>query len=728
MSDGYTKNLEEVMNAERAYIHETGGESGQKAGKLVGLALSGGGIRSASFGLGVLQALVSGKVLDKVDYLSTVSGGGYLGSSLTWFLSQKMPGSDKHYGTKSGNFPFGRPNAPGRTQGEKPNAVLDFIRQHGNYLIPGQGLNLLSLVGVTLRALLVSLVVHFSLFTCGIWLLHKITKGLFALSKGSALERLEGFGHWLFLAAGLLAVTFVAGSFLYSLSTFLLQGSSTKKYGSRKSGQKILGVLLSGTFVCLLRSYLGDLGDEIAAGGGTILGSLVGFLQYRKAQKANQPEKGGSFQIYAGVFLLLYGLALGSFILALTISRSISSGNFIFSGSDLYILIPLGVALVFGLIVNTNYLSPHRMYRDRLMETFLPNPEAVATNQWGKATNADVTLIETMCQSPNRRPYHLINTNLVLVDSPTSKYRGRGGDNFVLSPLYCGSDATGWRESREYMKAGRSSGMTLPTAMATSAAALNPNTGVAGQDPTRNRLVSALLSILNLRLGYVAPHPDPDKAWSLPPNFLYPGLRDGIVGGGLRENRRMIELSDGGHFENLALYELIRRKCDVIIAIDGGADPEFEFGDLSNASEKARVDLGAKISFPDLNEREETDPEEEKQPGEEKKTYGLKWLLPRSAHKSHQKLIKKYDLAERGFAVGEIRYADRPPGTLLYIKTTMTPDLSPDIYGYKSAHPDFPDQSTADQFFDETQFEAYRELGYHLGWQMLKANKDEKWI
>ena len=56
---------------------------------LVGLALSGGGIRSAMFSLGVLQALAGRNLLKYVDYLSTVSGGGYIGSSLTWLMSKK---------------------------------------------------------------------------------------------------------------------------------------------------------------------------------------------------------------------------------------------------------------------------------------------------------------------------------------------------------------------------------------------------------------------------------------------------------------------------------------------------------------------------------------------------------------------------------------------------------------------------------------------------------------
>ena len=183
----------------------------------------------------------------------------------------------------------------------------------------------------------------------------------------------------------------------------------------------------------------------------------------------------------------------------------------------------------------------------------------------------------------------------------------------------------------------------------------------------------------------------------------------------------MIELTDGGHFENLALYELIRRRARVIIVSDGGADPKFRFEDLGNATERVRVDFGAKISF--------DDPE-----------YDLRSLLPRSADEESVLHKRKYKLAKRGFAIGTIRYADNKDqaakgdlvnpkptplteGTLIYFKTTMIPGLPTDIYSYKSANPSFPDQSTADQFFDETQFEAYRELGYQIGKRMLAEAK-----
>ncbi|HJP33077.1 MAG TPA: hypothetical protein QGF95_21235 [Candidatus Latescibacteria bacterium] len=242
-------------------------------------------------------------------------------------------------------------------------------------------------------------------------------------------------------------------------------------------------------------------------------------------------------------------------------------------------------------------------------------------------------------------------------------------------------------------------GMTLATAMAISGAAANPNTGVAGGGLMRNRLVSLLMSLLNVRLGYWGSNPRLKMRGR--PNYIVPGLR-GVLGLGLNEEKRAVELTDGGHFENLGIYELVRRQAKLIIVSDGACDFEFGFGDLANATERVRADFGAEIRFD--NDR-----------------YGLEGLIPGSAGEGTQ--AEKYKLAQRGFAVGTITYRDADPGTLLYIKSTLTPGLSPDLYGYRSANPTFPDQTTADQWFDEAQFEAYRELGEQLGEQLLAENE-----
>lgn len=135
-------------------------------------------------------------------------------------------------------------------------------------------------------------------------------------------------------------------------------------------------------------------------------------------------------------------------------------------------------------------------------------------------------------------------------------------------------------------------------------------------------------------------------------------------------------LSDGGHFDNMGLYELIRRRCTFIILSDAEEDQDATCEGLANAIRRCRIDFGTDIHI-DTTE-----------------ITGLK--------KSH--VVR-----------GDIRYPgdNKPSGTLIYIKTVVTGDELPDIKEYHAKNKTFPNQSTSDQFFDETQFESYRLLGYH---------------
>ena len=130
-----------------------------------------------------------------------------------------------------------------------------------------------------------------------------------------------------------------------------------------------------------------------------------------------------------------------------------------------------------------------------------------------------------------------------------------------------------------------------------------------------------------------------------------------------------------------------------------GADPSFNFDDLANAIEKVRVDFGVQINFVDK--------------------WAVDGILPNSL--GDNLFQKKYELAARGFAFADIVYNDKSVGKLVYIKLANINGLPNDLYSYKGVYPAFPHQPTSDQFFDEKQFEAYRELGYHITKQMFKS-------
>lgn len=702
MNNNFTTNDQDVIKAELDHI-----AASRKRHKISGndysaFAISGGGIRSAAFGLGVMQALVSAGVLNKIDYLSTVSGGGYIGSSLTWFLKKGLPPGGTA-GTDASNFPLGQPRTGARLSDKRdevsPNSALDFIRQHGHYLTPTKLLGFASLVATALRTSLVSLIAYFLLAATAMILI--IPLGLFEpvfvadLPLPALLPAVLATNGFL-IAAFTLALLFAALSVLYSLRTRL----GPANYFGRTNVQIAQGIMLQltiwFTFLGVLpfvEGWLTTLRMAVEAAGVTaVLGAIMGYWQQRRQQ---QQQSASPLIGMIGAVLLIYGLVFGAYLFARAVTDA---------GNVPWIAVA-AAALVMGLVVNTNYLSLHRGYRDRLMETFMPDMESVEKNRWGRATEADKALIEDMCREPNERPYHLIGANVVLINSPTSKYRGRGGDCFLFSPLYCGSNATGWIRSNSYMKRG-GRGITLSTAMAVSGASFNPNSGNSGRGLTHNRLVSTVFSLLNIRLGYWAANPNRKRSRWIQPNFIYPGLKGGIFGGAFREERRVIEITDGGHFDNTAMYELIRRKVRLIILSDAGADPEFKFDDIGNLIERVRVDFGVKIRFDDDQ-------------------YRPQYLIPGTA-RGDDPLIERYGLAQNAFAIGRIEYPDKTEGALVYVKATLVANLPTDLYSYKAANHSFPHEPTSDQFFDEVQFESYRELGYQLTWQMIEAVRDRE--
>jgi hypothetical protein len=159
-----------------------------------------------------------------------------------------------------------------------------------------------------------------------------------------------------------------------------------------------------------------------------------------------------------------------------------------------------------------------------------------------------------------------------------------------------------------------------------------------------------------------------------------------------------VNLSDGGHLENLATIELLRRRCKYIIIGDGEADPDLHFTGLATLMRSAYIDLGIDIDI-DLDELRLREQNDEKVSGEH-------------------------------WAIGKIKYPKtseygKEEGYLLYLKSSVTGDESEVIREYRHRKPTFPHQTTADQMFDEGQFEAYRALGQHIAEKALPAPGSE---
>ena len=171
----------------------------------------------------------------------------------------------------------------------------------------------------------------------------------------------------------------------------------------------------------------------------------------------------------------------------------------------------------------------------------------------------------------------------------------------------------------------------------------------------------------------------------------------------LDETHRWVNLSDGGHIENLAAIELLRRRCKYIIIGDGEEDSQLHFAGLATLMRYAQIDLGIRIDI-------DLDPIRLRPFGEnedEGPVSGAHWALG---------TITYPPLDEGG-----------PPeiGWLLYLKSSFTGDEGEVIREYRHRDPAFPHQSTGDQFFDEDQFEAYRALGQHIAEGALRESSSD---
>ena len=359
------------------------------------------------------------------------------------------------------------------------------------------------------------------------------------------------------------------------------------------------------------------------------------------------------------------------------------------------------VALPLSLFANINYVGLHRFYRDRLMEAFMPTDAAVKAGLSTYSPVADNLLITDLKGVGGSKlapfPYALINTNAIIINDKDRKVAVRGGDNFVVSPLFVGSSVTGWQESDTYIL--NNGPLTLASSVAASGAAATASAGYIGTGITMNPFVAAVMSLLNIRLGLWVSNPA--RRWPFPfttvPTFLHPGLVSGVFSSRHSRKSRFIELTDGGHFENLGLYELVRRKLSIIVIVDGEADPEISLSSLVSATRRIEQDFEAVLSF---------DPTFGKGP-------------ERLMMYEQQGYPAGLKCAKSPFVVGRIEYKDKTVGTLIYIKSTLIEGMDFTTAGYLAANPTFPHQSTVDQFFDQDQFDAYRYLGYDTGLRVI---------
>ena len=744
---------------------------------LVGLAFSGGGIRSATFNLGVLQALEKCGVLSSIDYLSTVSGGGYLGSCLsslhTSGMTPKLSWIRKGLGTVSNSLKslVGKNTSP-ELNAETAGEAIDFpfrhkqglpepvafrhLRNNANFLAPKGFLDLLRAPAILLRGVLINLLVILP------YILVASIVTVLINPNFSDLE-VSLFGNWTpftflresaFAGSITLFLLLVAAFALYPLALWLSQKVGYLNIPEWKSRHRVGRVFGSWIAVIAVVAFLEfqpiailwfSVVIEKVRGAGiqwqdwfTMLGTVGSVLASLSAGNlAERVDSGlvGKLGIYLLgllgflLFWLVYlnlcrwailyvwsPMELSDFIdlvkemvpeavafltRALSSFASLQSMEFFVSSAQyqllsVYLLIALFLGFYTIAFVDVNYTSLHNFYRDRLSKAFL-----IRFGDDGDLEHNDTQKLSEL--NSETAPYHLINAAINL-DAPKEAFRrGRQADTFLFSKHFIGGPPTDYCETTA-MESARSH-VNLGTAMAVSGAAFAATAGKATIKP-----LAFLMAMLNVRLNYWLPNPKfvARRGWWAGNTFNRAGpiylVKE--LFGWLDANSWNVDISDGGHFENLGVYELLRRECRLIIAGDGECDPELKFEAVSELVRLAQIDMGIEIKMDGLDE---------------------------------------IRAGQQHYAIGTIGYSRGRKGVLIYLKSSLLKDdaleaslpseeayltsggraddrqydSNPYIAHYKAKNPSFPHQTTGDQFFDEKQFECYRALGYMVAMRSI---------
>jgi hypothetical protein len=605
----------------------------------VGLGLSGGGIRSATFSLGVIQVLAQRRLLKDVDFLSTVSGGGYLGC----FLTSRLDSKDAHVGVAAPHGPDPDP--------------IRFLRQRAKYLIGGNLKEQWSMVTATFAGMVLN-------WTAPLFLVALAALVAVSIARNASIP----WGGILF-AAG--TVTLIS-LFVYAFRMRFAELSGGWLLGATAATTLFLTFLWLLTKVYEFVTYLKiSMNWEIT---GLIAATVTAFPTILRfvpivGTPAVRRVVLKVMLILAGLIIPIGAIALSFWFFELGMQHMDTSApmwNPLHYCEGYFVLAAL--TLMFGLVafflLNVNLTAPHRLYRDQLARTFIHRrdremqPIALnAINQSGFA------------------PYHLINATVNLPSSTNVALRERKSDFFLFSQHWCGAPSIGYAETSKW-RAGNAP-VDLATAMAVSGAAASPYMGL-GSIST----LSALLAFLNVRLGFWICRPGTNRLFKTPG---FSCLIREMTGIAMSEKQAWINLSDGGHIENMAIYELLRRRCKFIISVDGESDPKSTFQGHLTLVRHAQIDFGIRIE-PDLTD--------------------LRPDLTSRFSQSHTMMCRVHYPAAGDQPAGQ--------GLILYMKLSVTGNELETIRRYYALHPDFPHQTTLDQFFDEEQFEAYRQLGVHV--------------
>ncbi|WP_287328051.1 patatin-like phospholipase family protein [Mesorhizobium sp.] len=614
----------------------------QKQGWASGLALSGGGIRSATFAIGVLAALARRNLLPQFDYISSVSGGGYAAGFLTQLLAGKD--EDPNFGLEAHKQPFVRDEGESR--------ILRKVRNGASYL-SGSFVERTALAAIQAHGMFMNLLV--------VTLLTAVFAYVeFAVRHATPWTTTDAFSLFLpVVAIGGLVITrlarktfyhedkpsylmtFFGGLFLLLPTMFVLHFFHA---GVRFLANFVLGVQTSPAAPITLIAILAWLALTIS--GFVAVGAIVS--QFNRLRPALLTTISAIFLLVAQSLFYNFFADIGP------------------AAATVWAAAAIVTLLILWLVIDINVASLHHYYRFKLSKAFLLKPSCDPAEPMNLSTF-----------DARRALFPIINCALNVPSSSDPVMRGRLSDVFAITPVAAGARVLGYFETDSWEVS--NTNLDLGSTIALSGAAVSPQMGL-----RTKRYASFWLTVLNLRLGIWLRRPGKSPA---APGLWYL-LKE--MTATADERGAFLNISDGGHIENLGVYELMKRRCRFIVAIDGENDPTMTFHALTNLQRLAYIDFGITldVNLDDLR------------------------LGEAGYSRSHFQLCR-------------ILYPQGPDdsplevGYLLYMKLSLTGNEGEYLKRFKLDEPTFPHHSTADQFFSETQFEAYRSLGEHIGEKMF---------
>ena len=836
----FTLKFKDVVEVEGVYLAERRRKNGLPPlgddAPLWGLALSGGGVRSATFCLGAIQALTRAGVMKCFDYLSTVSGGGYIGSCLSSLLTQ-----DEDTGLEHEDSPFtGLREHDDYTSPEDAELSvrhqIHHLRTHGEYLIPRSRLlsrDFQRAVGTVIPGM-VHTVFLFALFfvACvaaihlvltgieqdltilaptvsiepegadnmntleyvravpGVWFDRRIAppfevlisearecwRPLTAMAVFGMLWSFVAFVHitrlaarfgslekwptdatragwtaederetqfvWRFntwsviaamvlmmglaltcrvlnssdeyLAALLVPLAFAAGGlFMSFLATHLWESKLARRSwipGARSSENRfrrslfgsLRGACLYGTAaavaVPVLLIVLFSLSDLPLKFFWSLVCLAFAYYASRKGGVAAAMQLGGWLQRplanIAVLLFLAFAFAQVSALLMGWYRAMDKPGIWLYS-----LVVGVFCLLLFGflsVLVDANRISPHYFYRDRLTEAYLKTDARTKRPKDTESRGMPLAVLRDcedlrLCDlgtDNGRGPYHLIVAAMNLSGSKELNRKSFLSEHFIFSRDFIGSRVTGWVATRVY----RGGTTRLARAMTISAAAVGSAMG-----PNTFAAQAFVTTLFNARLGFWTENPwfylkgaptGPRHGLTFWPRYLmYEAL------GHTSAQTPRVNVSDGGHTgDNVGLLPLLERRCATIVVCDAEADGGYAFGSFNNAVRMALTEknIEIEIDLTPVMDRDETP----------------------AGFKASAANIVVGDIQYPATSSGEPAFT----GRLVYIKSSIPKFNCPvHVANYAKGHEKFPHETTADQFFDDAQFEAYRALGESLG-------------